>query len=157
MCSSDLYWDQNTRSARPAAFFATIVTRAIPFALIYAALRGFDATGVSVVLLTTAVRLLTGAGTVWGLRDREGLAAIWLLPIRDVVGLVSFALAFAKRTVIWRGQEFVLTRHGRLAPVDAAAHGRTAARSETTGKGGPLFRREGWKKVAAILASLFVR
>ncbi len=129
-----VYWDQNTRSARPLAFFATIVTRAVPFALIYAALRGFDATGISVVALTTATRLVTGAGTVWGLRDREGLAAIWLLPIRDIVGLVSFVLAFTKRTVVWRGQEFALTRHGRLARVEEAAAPAEADAAGTRGE-----------------------
>jgi ceramide glucosyltransferase len=162
-----VYWDQNTRSARPFAFFATIVTRAVPFALIYAALRGFDVTGVGVFLSTTAVRLVTGAGTVWGLRDREGLAAIWLLPIRDIAGLVSFVLAFTKRTVVWRGQEFVLTRHGRLARIDetagraeAGADGPAGAESDEGGRGkksGPLAHRERWKSVAAMIVSLFVR
>lgn len=113
-----VYWDQNTRSARPAAFFATIVTRAVPFSLLYAALRGFDGTGLVVLLATVALRTVTGAATVSGLGDREGRGAIWLLPLRDVLGLVSFVLAYTRRTVIWRGRKFILTLHGRLEPVD---------------------------------------
>lgn len=152
-----VYWDQNTRSARPVAFFATIVTRAVPFALIYAALaRGFDATGTAVLAASVALRVLSGAGTVWGLRDREGLAAIWLLPLRDVAGLVSFALAFTKRTVIWRGQKFVLTRHGRLASAGEPVPRKSAAAG--IGEGGRAGSGcERWNKVAAIIVSLFAR
>jgi hypothetical protein len=50
----------------------------------------------------------------WGFRDREGLKSIALLPFRDIAGLISWLLAFTKRTTIWRGSEFVLTRDGRL-------------------------------------------
>ena len=41
---------------------------------------------------------------------------LWVL--RDVLGLVSFVLAYTRRTVIWRGRKFILTLHGRLEPVD---------------------------------------
>ena len=40
-----LYWDQNTCVSRPVGFFATVLTRAIPFALLFAAVRGFDPAG----------------------------------------------------------------------------------------------------------------
>jgi ceramide glucosyltransferase len=50
----------------------------------------------------------------WGLRDREGLRSLYLLPFRDLAALVSFFLAYAKRTTVWRGAQFILTRDGRL-------------------------------------------
>lgn len=110
-----VYWDQNTRSARPAAFFCTLLIRAIPFALFFALLRLADPLGLAVLAGTLVIRLST-AGVIlgWGLGDRGGLWALHLLPLRDIAGLVSWLLAFTRRTTTWRGSEFVLTRDGRL-------------------------------------------
>jgi ceramide glucosyltransferase len=117
--SHQVYWDQNTRAARPGGFFATVFTRSVPFALLYALLRGMDPVGLAVLAGTLAVRLATVAVVLLAVRDREGLRSLWLLPVRDVLGLVSWVLAFTQRTVIWRGAEFVLSRNGRLIQREA--------------------------------------
>jgi len=110
-----IYWDQNTRAARPVAFFATALIRSIPFALLYSAVRGWDATGLWVMAGALGIRLASAAVILgWGLRDREGLRSLGLLIIRDISSLVTWLLAFTKRTTIWRGTSFVLTRDGRL-------------------------------------------
>jgi ceramide glucosyltransferase len=119
--SHQVYWDQNTRAARPGGFFATVFTRAVPFALLYALLRVMDPAGLAVLAGTLAVRLATVAVVLIAVRDREGLRSLWLLPLRDVSGLVSWMLAFTQRTVTWRGAEFVLTRNGRLVQREAGS------------------------------------
>ena len=55
--------------------------------------------------------------------DREGLASLAWLPLRDLVGLVTWLLAFTDRTVTWRGQDYTLTGGGRMVvkPQPAAA------------------------------------
>jgi ceramide glucosyltransferase len=113
--SHQVYWDQNTRAARPGAFFATVLIRSIPFALLYALARGFDQTGLAVLAGVLVTRLLT-AGLImgWALRDREGLRNLLLLIPRDLAALASWLLAFTKRTTVWRGAQFTLTRDGRL-------------------------------------------
>lgn len=115
-----VYWDQNTRAARPVAFFATVVIRALPFALLYAVLNAGNPLSLAVLGSTLLIRLAS-AGFIlgWGLRDREGLRSLWLLPLRDLASLASWALAFIKRTTIWRGAEFTLTRDGRLVAREA--------------------------------------
>jgi ceramide glucosyltransferase len=111
-----VYWDQNIRVVEPAKFFGTIIVRAIPFALLFAALR-LDLLGAMVLGGAVLVRLATAAAILgWGFRDREGIKSLALLPLRDTTGLVSWALAFTKRIVIWRGAEFILCRDGRMAP-----------------------------------------
>ncbi len=110
-----IYWDQNTRAARPVAFFATALIRSVPFALLYSAVRMWDATGLWVMAGALGIRLASAAVILgWGLRDREGLRSLGLLIIRDISSLVTWLLAFTKRTTIWRGTSFVLTRDGRL-------------------------------------------
>jgi ceramide glucosyltransferase len=110
-----VYWDQNTRAARPFAFFATALIRSVPFALLYSAARMGDALGLCVAAGVLTMRIGSAAVVLgWGLRDREGLRSLGLLLFRDVTSLATWLLAFTKRTTIWRGTSFVLTRDGRL-------------------------------------------
>lgn len=112
-----LYWDQNTCVSRPLGFFATVLTRAVPFALFFGIVRGFDPIGLAVLAGVVAIRLATTAFVLhFGLRDREGLRAIWLLPLRDLFGLVSWFLALTKRDFVWRGNRYRLTRDGHIVP-----------------------------------------
>ena len=112
-----VYWEQNTYLARPGAFIATILIRAVPFALLFAMVRVGDPLGLSVLAGAIAVRLLTAGITSLGLRDGEGLRSLYLLPLRDIVGLIFWLLAFTQRTVVWRGVEFRLTSNGKMVPL----------------------------------------
>ncbi len=110
-----VYWDQNTRAARPIAFFSTVMIRSVPFALLTVLVRGADRISFAILAAAVLLRLASSALMLgMGFRDREGLRSLWLLPFRDLASLVSWLLAFTKRTTIWRGAEFVLTRDGRL-------------------------------------------
>jgi ceramide glucosyltransferase len=112
-----VYWDQNTRAARPIGFLASILIRSVPFALFFAACRSADAVGLMVLGGAVGLRLATAAVILgWGLRDGEGLKSIALLPLRDISALFSWLLAFTKKTVTWRGAKFDLARDGRLVP-----------------------------------------
>jgi len=120
--SHQIYWDQNTRAARPVAFFATAIIRSVPFALLYAAVRLADGAGLWAFAGACSVRMVTAAAILsWGLRDREGLRSLWLLPFRDIASLATWVLAFLKRTTVWRGTSFVLTRDGRLVAAESIA------------------------------------
>ena len=110
-----VYWDQNTRAARPVAFLATAIIRSTPFALLFASMRRLDGVGLAVLGAAILVRMAMAAMTLgWGFRDREGLKSLALLPFRDLAGLVSWFLALTSKTTIWRGSKFTLTRDGRL-------------------------------------------
>jgi ceramide glucosyltransferase len=123
-----VYWDQNTRAARPGSFFATILMRAVPFACLFAAARLGDELGFAVLAGAVGIRLVTAAAMLgYGLRDGEGLQSLWLLPLRDVLGLVWWVLAFTSRTVVWRGAEFVLSADGRLVPDERRMKGKVKA------------------------------
>ena len=111
-----IYWDQRTRAARPFGFAASVVTRALPFALLYAIVRTFDPLGLVVLAATLLIRLGTAAGTALMFRDRASLRALWLLPLRDIAALLFWALALGKRKFVWRGHEFALSGDGRIVP-----------------------------------------
>jgi ceramide glucosyltransferase len=117
-----VYWDQNTRAANPWGLLGTLVIRAIPFALLFAAVRLFDPLGCAVLALTLAVRCLLAAASLHlVLQDRTSLKNLALLPLRDLAGLVSWILAFVQPTVIWRGEQFRLTPDGRMVAKEPQA------------------------------------
>jgi ceramide glucosyltransferase len=119
-----VYWDQNTRSARPVAFFTTLLIRSIPFGLIFAALRLFDPVGLAVLAGALVVRLASAAIILgWGFNDREGVRALPLLPLRDCLGFASWLMSFLLGTTHWRGQDFILTRDGRLLRKETEVRG----------------------------------
>jgi ceramide glucosyltransferase len=109
-----VYWDLNTRWARPKGFFATVLLKAVPFSVLFAAARGFDSTGAMVVVGAVAARLATTAWNLAMIGDREGLRSLGLLPLRDLTGLITWMLALTRQRVVWRGVRFGLTREGRI-------------------------------------------
>ncbi len=110
-----VYWDQNHRAAKPFPYFTTVVIKAVPFALLVAAVRLFDPVGLSLLAAAIAIRVACAAAILgWGLGDREGLRCLHLLPFRDLAGFCSWILAYTKRTTVWRGNRFVVTRDGKL-------------------------------------------
>jgi len=119
-----VYWDQNTRAARPLAFFSTLLIRSVPFAVVFAALRLFDPLGLAVLGAALVIRLVTAGWILgWGFRDRDGVRALPLLPVRDLLGFASWLLSFTLGTTHWRGKDFVLTRDGRLLPKEKQVEG----------------------------------
>ncbi len=113
--SHQVYWDQNNRAARPVGYFATAIIRSTPFALLYAIARLGDAVGL--IVLAAAVALWLGTAAIvlgWGFKDREGVRSLGYLFPRDLTSLISWLLSFIKRTTVWRGTEFLVTRDGRL-------------------------------------------
>lgn len=111
-----LYWDQNTRGARPIGFFATVLIKAVPFALLYAVARLFDPLSLALLASAVALRLATSAANLALLGDVEGLRNLAWLPIRDIAGLASWAGAMRRRKVVWRGIEYELTSDFRIIP-----------------------------------------
>jgi ceramide glucosyltransferase len=111
-----LYWDQHIRAARPGGFFATVLMRALPFALLFALLR-LDLEGLGVLAAALVIRLATvGFMLAYVIKDREGLGSLAWLPLRDLLGLASWWVALFKRSFVWRGLEFQLTRAGKIVP-----------------------------------------
>ncbi len=108
-------WDQKTRAARPGGFFATLLLRSIPFAVLLVVVRRGDPLGWIILSAALAIRLSTAWVLMrWGMKDNEGASSLMLLPLRDLASFASWFFAFAKKTVLWRDRKFKLTLRGRL-------------------------------------------
>jgi ceramide glucosyltransferase len=96
--------------------------RAVPFALLFALVRLFDPIGGTVLVGAIFIRIVTaGVFLGFGLGDWTSVRRLALLPLRDLAGFVSWLLAFVWPTVVWRGERFILTRHGRMVPKEPMA------------------------------------
>ncbi len=111
-----VYWDQNTRAARPHAFFYTILLKGIPFAMLLAAINGFAPWALAVLAGVVGVRLMTSAAVLGIIDDRVGLRSLHLLPFRDFVALATWFLSITKNHTIWKDRLFKL-QQGRLVEV----------------------------------------
>jgi ceramide glucosyltransferase len=114
-----LRWARSTRDSRKLGYVGLGITYALPWSLATCIASGFalwSFTLLSVVLLArVAVALTVGVGV---LRDPQVLRDLWLLPLRDVWGLIFWIWSFAGDTVVWRGERFRL-HEGRIAPAQA--------------------------------------
>jgi ceramide glucosyltransferase len=128
-----VYWDQNTWTAHPLGFVLTLLIRAVPFAVGFAVVRGFDSVAWGVLLGALAIRLGTASWiSARYLDDREGVRALWLLPLRDVLALASWCVAITRRSFEWRGHRFGLTRDGRIVPRTSMPAAATEVRGTRT-------------------------
>ena len=109
-----LRWARTVRDASPAGNLGM----ALVFGVQWAAVAVIAAAGASwawslfavaygariAALLVTAVGVCHDSGT---------LRRLWLVPIRDLQAVLVWAASFAGRSIVWRGERFIL-EHGRL-------------------------------------------
>ena len=109
-----LRWARSTRDSRKLGYLGLGVTYALPWALMTCVASGLALWSFSllsvVALARVAVALSVGVGV---LGDGQVLRDLWLVPLRDFLGLGFWAWSFAGNTVVWRGERYGL-KDGRL-------------------------------------------
>ncbi len=116
--SHELRWARTIFAVDPIGYVGSGVTHALPWALIGAALRGFDALGLAAVLAALACRLLLKFRLARNFRLPN--ADYGLTPIRDLLSFAVFFACFWSSRAHWRGQDFVVRRDGTMATVGPA-------------------------------------
>jgi ceramide glucosyltransferase len=112
-----LRWARGIRDSRPWGYLGLGATYAIPWALL-ALVVGRNIWSwllLGVVLIARFASAFIVGRIV--LKDRQVQKLWWLIPIRDCIALAMWALAYAGRTVYWRGDRFLL-RRGKLSKAD---------------------------------------
>jgi ceramide glucosyltransferase len=116
-----LRWALNTRFARPGGHFGLLFTFGLPWAIVAAAVA--PAPWIAAAYLVAYVVLrLAAAWTVgvWGLGDELLRRRLWLVPLRDATGFVTWVGSYFFTRIRWRGSEFNIV-DGKLVPVEASA------------------------------------
>ena len=104
-------WNRTVRDARPAGYAGLIFTFGIFWSLL-AMLLSHGAIWSSLLFaLVLGMRYLMaiGAGGI-ALGDQFLTRDLWLLPLRDAMSIVVWAASYFGRTVVWRGERFLLKK-----------------------------------------------
>lgn len=113
-----LRWARTTRSCQPAGYLGTILTNSTLLAGLFVLSQGFAPAALAGALGAVGIRMALGAlfaRRVLG--DRASARAIWLLPLRDLIGAGIWAASLAGSRIIWAGRAYRLVRDGRLVPL----------------------------------------
>jgi ceramide glucosyltransferase len=110
-------WARSTRDSRKLGYIGLGVTYAVPWALMTVVASGAALWSFTLLVLALLARVTVALTIGVGLlRDDQVLRDLWLLPLRDLFGLLFWAWSFAGDTVVWRGEEFRL-KDGRISRV----------------------------------------
>lgn len=117
MFDHQLRWARTIRDKRKAGYVGVLFTFGLVWATVAAVLAGGVWWSLS-VLLAVAIARFTGAFLLCArvLRDRISLRNLWLVPLRDAIGVLVWLASFAGDTVDWRGERFRL-HDGKLTHV----------------------------------------
>jgi ceramide glucosyltransferase len=113
-------WMKSTRFSRPKGHFGTALTFGVPFALLAwggALLLGMPVLGWGALLFGVLGRMLQA----WVLEkfvvlERRLWRTMLLFPLRDLMGIVFWALSYTSNRILWRGEIYELVEDGKMRP-----------------------------------------
>jgi ceramide glucosyltransferase len=111
--SHELRWARTSRAARPWGYTGYFITFVWPPALIYLFVAGSTTLALAILGAAVALRVASHYASRAGLRAR-GRDPLWLVPLRDVVGLAVWACSFFGRGVRWRDRALRIDGRGRI-------------------------------------------
>lgn len=110
-----LRWGRTYRVSRPGGYFMSVLTRGTALSSLFLAATGFSALGWWVFGANLAVRYIQFFFTeAMYVKGPGVLGYFWLLPVRDLLGFVVWAMSFTGDTVSWKDASFRIGRDGRM-------------------------------------------
>ncbi|HYN15196.1 MAG TPA: bacteriohopanetetrol glucosamine biosynthesis glycosyltransferase HpnI [Terriglobales bacterium] len=116
-----LRWARTVRDASPRGNVGLVLVFGVQWAAVAVIAAAGAAWAWALFAVAYAARIAALLVTALGVcKDSRTLSRLWLLPIRDAQAVLVWAASFAGRTVVWRGDRFLL-RHGRLLRIQPPA------------------------------------
>jgi ceramide glucosyltransferase len=116
-------WMKSTRFSRPKGHFGTGLTFGVPFGIL--AWAGAMLVGrPELAWAALAFSILGRCLQAWVVgkyvvRKRRTWPTMILFPIRDLMGMLFWALSYTSRTILWRGEVYELVEGGRMVRAGA--------------------------------------
>ena len=104
MLRHELRWARTIRSVQPAGYVFSFVTFPVPLALAWVAFATANVTAWGTLAIALALRAAMHYAARNALGARE-TPRVWLLPLRDCLGLAVWAAGLFGKKVMWRGEE----------------------------------------------------
>jgi ceramide glucosyltransferase len=105
-----LRWAVTIRGVAGAGHWGSLVTHAVPLALIATVIAPLPGGLALIAALATRITL---AGQVDRIHERR-TAPTWMIPLADCLGFVVFCASLTARNIDWRGQRLTMGNDGRI-------------------------------------------
>lgn len=110
-----LRWARTYRTCRPRGYFATILTQGVFFSLVYLLISGFSPLGWVLFSVTGSIRLITASLILaLYLKDPNWFKGLLLLPLKEILSVAIWAIAFLGNRIAWKDRTFALDKDGRM-------------------------------------------
>lgn len=116
-----LRWARTMRVSRPSGYAGVVFTFALPWAIFLMLVAPSSWWAWALLGAAFLARLAAAIGI--GKRilgDRQVIRDLWLLPMRDLLGLAIWFCSYVGNTVVWRGEKFRL-EGGRMYRISNAS------------------------------------
>jgi len=112
----ELRWARVVRSVRPLGWTLSCITYTVPLAATHWLVSRCSMVSTMLLAIALTLRMVVHAlmPACVGLRSRR---APWLIPVRDAMSVVVWAMSFVGSTVEWRGRRMAVGRAGRAGRV----------------------------------------
>jgi len=113
--SHQLRWGRTYRACRPKGYFLSVLTKGTAFSVMFLLVSGFDSLGWTVFGAGLAIRYAQAAYIEAAyIRGPGVFKYLWLLPVKDLLSFVIWAMSFTGSTVKWKGERYRIDKEGRM-------------------------------------------
>ena len=113
----ELRWTRTIRRINPVGHAGSIITFAVPLALMAAILLDFGPLSLTVMGIALGARLFLKYRIDRIFATHAGPA--WLLPVRDILSFAVFVASLSGETVHWRGARLSVAPGGMISPSES--------------------------------------
>ncbi len=113
MFEHQLRWARTMRDARKGGYAGVLFTFALPWAVMAVLFSRGNMWAWTLLGVAVTVRMIAAYALCELLSDRRTMRDLWLVPVRDFVGLVVWFASHVGNTIVWRGERFTL-KDGKL-------------------------------------------
>jgi ceramide glucosyltransferase len=117
--SRQLRWSRTIRVSRPAGYLASGLVQPFAAVVLVLVFAGFTPASAGALFVLYLLRFIVA--TIFSqlyVKDKLAPRYLWLLPVRDLLSLVVWGLAFAGNRVSWRGEQYLLGTDGKISARD---------------------------------------
>jgi len=116
----ELRWARTVRTVRPVGYALSILTQPVPLAALGLLFSPSNSVGFIILVMALGLRVLLHF-TARQCFQLRGLAAPWLVPVREVLNFAVWVASFFGNSVQWRGRSFHVNRKGHMMKKEGIA------------------------------------
>ncbi|MAH84990.1 MAG: hypothetical protein CBB68_11965 [Rhodospirillaceae bacterium TMED8] len=111
-------WARTIRSVKPVGYFLSLVTETFSLSiiagLVFYANQGSAVYAVLPIVIALALRSILHYSVQTEFARESSMAALWLIPLRELFSLMVRIYSFFGQNVSWRGQKMTVRNNSRL-------------------------------------------